>query len=246
MVLDATTIGRLSIRHLLPRSEILRAIKWINPIGTLADSTGERIYPLVACESAVTKALQGQPKGVSIRSLEKTLNLSRKDCLATLTAIGLGYCGIDFDTPIPHITFKYMLEDLQKKGKFPPNIVSVVELSLKFGVTDIHIASLLNLSFVPVVLKSRLLAYRFYERQAAERVLKEKLAPDKVKPSMLDGNFRTYGMLLTEFEISRIDLSAVVLGMYPSKRWTMNGKMSREYYETIKQELIKREYKRRR
>ena len=178
--------------------------------------------------------------------MERILKLTRKDCLATLTAIGLGYCGIDFDTPIPHITFKYMLEDLQKKGRLPPDIVSVVELSLKFGVTDIHIASLLNLSFVPLVLKSRLLAYRFYERQAAERVLKEKLAPGKVRPSMLDGNFRTYAMLLTEFEISRIDLSAIVLEMFPSKRWTMNGKMAREHYEIIKQELIKREYRRRR
>lgn len=246
MVMDATTIGRLSIRHLLPRGEVLQAIKGIPPIGKLIDSTGERIYPLAACESALTKVLRGQPKGVSIRAMERILKLTRKDCLATLTAIGLGYCGIDYDTPIPHVTFKYMLEDLQKKGRIPSDIVSVIELSTTFGVTDIHIVSLLNLSFVPLVLKSRLLAYRFYERQAAERVLKEKLAAHKIRPAMLDGNFRTYGMLLTEFEISRIDLSAIVLEMFPKKRWTMNGKMAREHYETIKHELLKREFKRRR
>jgi hypothetical protein len=246
MVLDATTITRLSCRHLLPRGEILKAIKGINPIGTLADSTGERVYPLAACESALTLALKGQPKGLRLHTLERTLKLSRTDSLATLTAIGLGFCGIDLDAPIPHITFKYMLEDLQKKGKISADIVSVVELSLKFAVPDVHIVTLLNHAFVPLVLKARVLAYRFYDRHVAERVLKEKLAPHKVKPSMLDGNFRTYGMLLTEFQISRIDLSAIVIGMYPSKRWTTNGKMSREYYEAIKQELIKREFKRRR
>jgi len=105
---------------------------------------------------------------------------------------------------------------------------------------------MINYSFVPIAIKSKQMAYRFYDRAKAEAVLDEKLAPENVKRYMLSENYRTYGMLLTEFQISRIDLYPIVKHVYPCKRWTMNARMSRECYENIKQEIIKREFKRRR
>jgi hypothetical protein len=245
MVLDATTIGRLSCKHLLPRGEIMNAIKGISPIGCLMDSSGERIYPLAQCEAALTRLFVGQPKGIPLKSIVKILKITQADCLASLDSLGLGFCGANAVTPVPHMTFKYILEDLQKKEKISSKIVSVVELSMKYAVTEVHIVTILNFAFVPLILRSKYLAYRFYDRPAAERALKEKLSPVKVKASIRSGNFRTFGMLLTEFYISRIDLSAIAIALHPEKRWGMNAKMARVYYEEIKHELITKGYRKR-
>jgi len=239
---DATTVGRLSNRHILPRGEIMKAIKDISPIGTLCDSHGDRIYPLADCQAALTKILIGKPKGIQLKSLENVLKLSRVDSLATLRSLGLS--NVDLGAPIPHTTFMYFLQDLQKHGKVSSEIVSVVELAMRYGVTEIHIVSVLSSAFVPLVLRARQLAYRFYDRPSAERVLAAKLSPAKSE-SLRAGGYRTYGMLLVEFHITRAELSAVVIGMYPEKRWVTNCRMARGYYEAIKQELIKRHYKQR-
>lgn len=245
MTLDATTIGRLSNKHLLPRGEIMQAIKGIEPIGSLVDSCGERVYPLSTCESALTRLFAGQPRGKTLKSLERTLKISREASLEALQALGLGFCGIDATTPIPHITFKYLLEELQKTGKVSREIVSVVELALRYDVTEVQIVSILNLGFVPLVLRANQLAYRFYDRKASERILKEKLTKRRLEVSKRTGNFRTFGMLATEFHISRVDLFDVTRELFPSKRWGMNAKMSRVYYEAIKSELIEKKYRRR-
>lgn len=235
----SVTIPQLATRYALPIEEVERLIVNVSHTCVQRGKYKEFYYPLNECSELISFSLSLDPKPKTLKTVAKMCRLSTNDTIEICKALGASSFMCDL-TMLPYKTFLYVLSKAVERGAIEKDIVNVAHLSEKYQLKPKEVAEKLARFSTPLAVECSDYWYRFFPTICAERVLKEKHKP------VVDSECRTLHFILKEFKITREQLASVISEVFPTKKWTLNKRMSEQNFELLRHSIINRKFLKRR